>query len=274
MKLLLLRSDGRVSLSSGSDVDQEIANFNDAHAIDGVSVVDVKEVGEDQLPSDHTFFNAWRPCDVKGVRHCMDAAREIQKDRIRAKRARRFSEADAAFTRALSTGRDASALAAMMQDLRDATDDPAIAKAATAEELANVWPEVLDRPIPSLGGVKLPDMVDPAVTQSLTDWANGLEQRLAGVEASTASHPVAAPVDLSPIAEELAKLQHAVGAGATMKDVQGVAAVMDALAQRLAQMETRQTLQEGRLKEAAARVDFVMKEGAGQAELTSEELVQ
>lgn len=72
----------------------------------------------------------------------MTKAVEIQKDRIRAKRAPRLAELDVAFVRALEIGDKAEQkrIAAEKQQLRDATKDPRLIQAGTPEELAVIFP--------------------------------------------------------------------------------------------------------------------------------------
>lgn len=273
MRHILIRDDGGISVAPPSEevsLERVLEIWPELNP--GRSILRVEQVEDDQIPADRTFRDAWRHSPETGVRHCIDAAKEILKDRMRTRRAERFDEMRVTVERSVLEGRDLSAVSAWAQDLRDVTKHPDLEAAQTVEELKAVWPEVLESPVPGPGVFKLGESADPLVTQSITDWANGLENRLSGMEAAVATLPAASTVDIGPIADELAKLKAAVGMGATMKDVQGLAAVLDALARRLAAMETTQQLQASQLKDAAERVDFVMKEGAGIASLTQEEL--
>lgn len=81
----------------------------------------------------------------------------------------------------------------------------------------------------------------------LRAWAEGLERRIS-------------------------ELQSAQKAVPSMADVQHAFTDVDSLRQRLSVMEDKQKMHDERLLEAAKRVDFVMKEGGGRAELTQEEL--
>jgi len=76
----------------------------------------------------------------------MTKAREIKKQRIREERVDLFEKLDADFMRAIEGGdNEAQAdIAAKKTALRDATDDPAIEAATTAEELSAVRPSILD----------------------------------------------------------------------------------------------------------------------------------
>ena len=75
----------------------------------------------------------------------MDKAREIKKDMIRAERKEKLEALDVGFMRAVESGdTDAQAtIAVKKQALRDATDDPAIASAATPDELKALVPTAL-----------------------------------------------------------------------------------------------------------------------------------
>lgn len=80
----------------------------------------------------------------------MTKAREIKKQRIREERVDLFEKLDADFMRAIEGGdNEAQAdIAAKKTALRDATDDPAIEAATTAEELSAVRPSILDHASP------------------------------------------------------------------------------------------------------------------------------
>ena len=70
--------------------------------------------------ADNDFFNAWE--QTNGVVTVnVTKAREITKDRLRAKRAPMLADQDIAFQRALETGADTSAIVAEKQRLRDIT---------------------------------------------------------------------------------------------------------------------------------------------------------
>jgi hypothetical protein len=96
------------------------------------------------IPADRMFRDAW--CHAGGhVDVDMDAARGIHRDRMRQARAPLLAALDIAYQRADEQG-DAAAKAAVVaqkQALRDVTDDPTIATAATAGDLAAVWPAIL-----------------------------------------------------------------------------------------------------------------------------------
>lgn len=105
------------------------------------------------LPTDRTFRNAWRdhdraaePVSLGLVAVDMIAAREVQRDRIRAARAPKLEELDVAYIRADESGRasEKAAITARKQALRDATADPAIEAAKTPAALAMVWPAALN----------------------------------------------------------------------------------------------------------------------------------
>jgi len=75
----------------------------------------------------------------------MDKARDIKKDMIRADRTPKLEALDVEFMRAVEAGDTAAqaTIATKKQALRDATDDPAIAAAATPDELKAVVPTAL-----------------------------------------------------------------------------------------------------------------------------------
>lgn len=76
----------------------------------------------------------------------MSKAREIKKDMVRAERQPMLEALDVAFMRAqeAADAAEQAAIAAKKQQLRDATDDPAIANASTPEELKSARPAALD----------------------------------------------------------------------------------------------------------------------------------
>lgn len=99
-------------------------------------------VATDEVPSDRTFRNAWKP----DLTVDMAKAREIKKNLIRAERTALFTTNDLAVQDALIS-QDKAALdkaVAVRDALRDATMDPAIDAAQTPEELKAVRPAALD----------------------------------------------------------------------------------------------------------------------------------
>lgn len=103
--------------------------------------IDVRVVDENDIPTDRTFRNALK----NDLSHDMDQAREIWRAKMRDERAPLLAALDVEYMRADETGDVAakSVLAAKKQALRDVTDDPAIVKAETPEDLKAVWPAVL-----------------------------------------------------------------------------------------------------------------------------------
>lgn len=98
-------------------------------------------VDDAQLPTDRYFRDAWK----HDLTVDMVKAREIHKDRLRAQRAPLLAALDIEYQIADEKG-DAAAkktVADKKQALRDVTDDPAIASAATPEELKAAIPAVL-----------------------------------------------------------------------------------------------------------------------------------
>lgn len=104
-----------------------------------------KEITESDLPKElYVFREAWRH-DGEKVRVDMPAAREMQRDRLRAMRVPKMDALDIEFTRALGADdvKAKKAVEAKRQALRDVTNDPAIEQANTPEALAAVLPEAL-----------------------------------------------------------------------------------------------------------------------------------
>ena len=86
------------------------------------------------VPAFRDFRNAWvRDNDV--IDTDMDKARDIQKDVVRADRKPMLEALDVDTMKAIESGADVSGIADQKQTLRDITDDPRIAAAATPEEL-------------------------------------------------------------------------------------------------------------------------------------------
>lgn len=95
---------------------------------------DVREASSLSKTQDRTFRSAWQ-FDGDAVKVDMDKAVEIQKDNLRQERNPLFEALDVDTMKALESGADVSGIAAQKQRLRDITDDPRIAVAATPEEL-------------------------------------------------------------------------------------------------------------------------------------------
>ena len=106
------------------------ANGNLSSAIpdDWVRVADLPE---GNIPSDHTFYDAWTWTTKLDVD--FPKAKEITKDRLRMERKPLLEEQDVLFQRAIETGVNTSAIVAEKRRLRDITK--LADKAATLEEL-------------------------------------------------------------------------------------------------------------------------------------------
>lgn len=74
----------------------------------------------------------------------LDKAKLIWKDKIRLARKEELESLDVEFIRALETGKDTTAIVARKNELRDATDDPALTTATTADEIKAVQPAGLE----------------------------------------------------------------------------------------------------------------------------------
>lgn len=97
---------------------------------------DVRDASSLTVPADRVFRGAWQ-LSGDAVEIDMAKARDIHRDRLRAERAPRLSDLDAAWFRAAEAGdTDAqTAIAEVKQALRDVTADPRIQVAATPDEL-------------------------------------------------------------------------------------------------------------------------------------------
>lgn len=71
-------------------------------------------------------------------------AKDVWKDKIRKARKEELESLDVEFMRALETGNDTTTIVARKNELRDATDDPALTAATTATEIKAVQPAGLE----------------------------------------------------------------------------------------------------------------------------------
>lgn len=128
------------------------------HAAVAESVAD--ELAQDNFRDAMRFDRTGAGC----VRHDMDHCREIHKNTIREQRARLMRNADADFFKQLEAWLAAQpglpaglqAVMAQKQALRDATADPAIAAAATPEELRTVVPQAMAAAAPANAAAETP----------------------------------------------------------------------------------------------------------------------
>ena len=176
MPYLLTLDSGAVEVArcEPENLDRVIASWREAYP--NKTLASVTEVDEASIPG-RTFRNAWRHCHQNGFRHCMATARDIQRDLLRSRRAKRFIETDVAIARGLAENKDMTAIAQMAQRLRDVTKHPAIEEAQTVEDLAKVWPSVLDEPVPALGGPRIAGDASYD-TKALEEWAKGLTDKV------------------------------------------------------------------------------------------------
>ena len=97
------------------------------------------------IPADREYRNAWTH-DGKGVvTHDMDMARGLHRQKMRAARAPKLAGLDIEYQRADEAGDlgEKQAVAVRKQELRDVTDHPGVAAAATVDDLKAVWPDIL-----------------------------------------------------------------------------------------------------------------------------------
>jgi hypothetical protein len=153
MKVALSRRDGGVSimclsndlldfLAAAPDHLDEIVAGEINSAGWQSDVVSWRVVGDDEIPADRTFRNAWRH-DGKAIVHDMAHARDIHRDKMRRARKPLLAALDVEFQRGLESGAKLDTIVAKKQALRDVTADPAIEAARTPEELKVVWPAAL-----------------------------------------------------------------------------------------------------------------------------------
>lgn len=117
------------------------------HPAEQAKVVSHRPVSPDAIPQDRTFRDAWTDTGAEIV-HDMDKARDIQRERLRTARAPRLAALDVELQRATTETprRPTDGIVAEKQALRDATDDPRIDAAGTADELKAL---TLDAVVPS-----------------------------------------------------------------------------------------------------------------------------
>lgn len=141
MMYAIPRVDGGVAIMQvieGADPAKEIARWHkDEQA--RVDVSGIRPVDPQDIPTDRTFRNAWRPdltCDL-------EKAREIWKQRMRHARIAKLAALDLEMSRAFKDLARQEQVEAKRQELRDVTAHPDIAAAKTPEALKAVWPECL-----------------------------------------------------------------------------------------------------------------------------------
>lgn len=136
----ITRSDGGVSIMQtidDADIGSEIEKWKSVKT----GYVSHQEITAAEVPEDRTFRNAWKP----DLTVDMPKAREIHKDKLRQLRVRLLEALDIEYAQADERNDNAkkTEIAARREALRNVTADPAIAAAATPEELKNVLPEPL-----------------------------------------------------------------------------------------------------------------------------------
>lgn len=104
----------------------------------------VQIVGQESIPADRSFRNAWKAAPGR-VEVDMPKARDIHRDALRAKRAPLMAALDVEYMRADENGDAAkkAEIAAKKQTLRDVTKAPEIEAARTPDELKAVLPAAL-----------------------------------------------------------------------------------------------------------------------------------
>ena len=148
MKILYTRPDGGVSVvhaAEQSDVAKyapEVSEMTEGRFIAWIKdkdvpadAADVRIIEDADIPSDRHFRNAWAYDGT--IKVDMPKAREIHKNNLRRERTPLLAALDVEYQRADESGDTAKkrAIAAEKQALRDITQHPGIAAAATPEEL-------------------------------------------------------------------------------------------------------------------------------------------
>lgn len=146
MSSIIKRADGGVSLSGFTGTVGEMEAFLARWASSARSVwlPATIESFSGELPGDRSFRNAWE-ADGANVAVNMVKARSIHRDRMRALRRPLLEALDVEYQKADEQGDHTKKreIAARKQILRDVTANSAIDSATTPEQLAAVWPEVL-----------------------------------------------------------------------------------------------------------------------------------
>jgi hypothetical protein len=108
------------------------------------NALDTQVVDEFEIPDDREFRDGLRLVGGE-IRHNMPACVEIRKQQLRALRAPKLAALDVEFMRAMEANNQAAIdrISAAKQALRDVTNDPALASAATIDDLRAVLPAAL-----------------------------------------------------------------------------------------------------------------------------------
>lgn len=98
--------------------------------------VSFEEVSPEALPKDREFRAAWKHCPEHGVRVCLQTARSIHMDKIRAARNKELEKLDIQTMRGID-------VQARKQILRDLPANFDLSGAKNTDELKALWPEEL-----------------------------------------------------------------------------------------------------------------------------------
>lgn len=143
IRIVHMTADGQCAVTTpakGYTVEQVIESLRrEGHPLRIPDGVEPLIVPASEVPS-CDVFRAARKVEGKRVVFCMDKARAIHRQRIRAARVKKLDELDGQFIRAIETGSDTKAIAAEKQKLRDAPAHPSIDAAKTIDELKSAWP--------------------------------------------------------------------------------------------------------------------------------------
>jgi hypothetical protein len=125
-------------------IEKEIARSTSVFEAHLLPIAGWRRLEDGDLPADRTFRLAWKDSS-DGITVDMPKAREIHRQHLRVQRAPLLDALDVEYIRADEAGDTASKkrIAKRKQELRDVTDDPAIAKAKTPDELKAVMPPAL-----------------------------------------------------------------------------------------------------------------------------------
>lgn len=128
-----------MQLIDNAEIDDELKKWPDVD-----QVLAYRPIKNIELPKNREFRGAWRhEGDVIDID--MPRARAIHLNRIRDVRNRLLEASDKALMRAQEQGHATEALVTYRKDLRDLPQTLDLSKATTAEALAEIWPEILEK---------------------------------------------------------------------------------------------------------------------------------
>lgn len=140
--VIIHKTDSGVAITTPASEFLKTHTINDCVSRVVPAGVPFKIVNKSQIPSDHTFRNAWEYNDGSIVVN-LDKAKAIWKDKWREVRHSLLASLDIEFMKAVESGDSVkqAEIAAKKQALRDVTNTEISGN--SPEEIKSVWPEVL-----------------------------------------------------------------------------------------------------------------------------------